>query len=359
MKKIIAFVWGMMAVATAFPQTDSTAKRLQFSGYLEAYYGFDGANPGDHTRPGFMYSFNRHNEMNLNLGMVKAAYARKNIRGNLALMAGTYANANLAAEPATLRNVLEANAGVKISKNRNLWVDGGVFPSHIGFESAIGKDCWNLTRSMLADNSPYFESGAKVTYISANEKWTLSGMVLNGWQRITRPDGNNMPAFGHQITWKPSAKVTLNSSSFVGNDKPDSVRQMRYFHNFYGLFQFNDRLGATVGFDIGAEQAAKGSSDYNIWYSPVVIVRARMTNRLTLAARGEYYADPDKVIIASALPHGFQSFGYSLNADVAVQDNFVWRIEGRGLNSQGATFVSNGKRSNTYFFMTTSFAVSF
>jgi hypothetical protein len=77
------------------------------------------------------------------------------------------------------------------------------FASHIGFESAIGKDCWNLTRSILADNSPYYESGAKLSYTSKNEKWFISGLILNGWQRIQRVEGNNLPAFGHQLTFKP------------------------------------------------------------------------------------------------------------------------------------------------------------
>eukprot|EP01035_Chromulina_nebulosa_P056617 gene56617-77590_t len=41
----------------------------------------------------------------------------------MALMAGTYANANLGAETGVLKNILEANIGIKISKNKNLWLD--------------------------------------------------------------------------------------------------------------------------------------------------------------------------------------------------------------------------------------------
>ena len=343
----------------AFPQADSTKGNLQFSGYLEAYFGYDFRSSDSHTRPGFMYSFNRHNEVNLNLGMVKATYTSAQVRANLGLMAGTYTNANLAAEPGSLQNVFEANAGVKISKRRNLWVDGGIFASHIGFESAIGKDCWNLSRSILADNSPYFESGAKITHTSADSKWMVSGLVLNGWQRIARPAGNALPAFGHQVTWKPNDKTTLNSSSFVGNEKPDSARQMRYFHNFYGIFQFAPKWGATLGFDIGAEQAAEGSSSYNVWYSPVLIIRRQISPRLHMAMRGEYYTDPNGVIIATSTTNGFNTLGYSLNADLAIQDNFLWRIEGRGFSSRDPIFSNNGIPSRNYFALTSSFAVSF
>ena len=46
------------------------------------------------TRPMANLAYNRHNEVNLNLGFVKAAYASTKSRANLALMAGTYANDN-------------------------------------------------------------------------------------------------------------------------------------------------------------------------------------------------------------------------------------------------------------------------
>jgi hypothetical protein len=169
-------------------------------------------------------------------------------------MTGTYANANLAAEPGVLKNVYEANAGVKISSKKNLWIDAGIFSSHIGFESAIGKDCWTMTRSLVADNSPYYEAGAKISYTTDNGKWFLSGLILNGWQRIQRVDGNSLPSFGTQVKFKPSSSITLNSSTFIGTDKPDSARQMRYFHNFYSIVQLSPKLGATVGFDYGIEQ---------------------------------------------------------------------------------------------------------
>jgi hypothetical protein len=143
MKRIITALL-MLGTLNAFSQAENTPNPLTVSGYIETYYVYDFANPSDHNRPGFVYSHNRHNEVNINLGFVKAAYATDQVRGNIALMTGTYANANLAAEPGVLRNIFEANAGVKLSKKKNLWVDAGIFASHIGFESAIG--LWRITR---------------------------------------------------------------------------------------------------------------------------------------------------------------------------------------------------------------------
>lgn len=342
-----------------FAQTDSTKNPLTISGYVETYYSYDFGNPSDHNRPGFVYSHNRHNEVNLNLGFIKAAYATDKVRANLALMTGTYANANLAAEPRVLKNIFEANAGVKISKKKNLWVDAGIFASHIGFESAIGKDCWNLTRSIMADNTPYYESGVKISYTSGNEKWFLSGLILNGWQRIQRVNGNNTPAFGHQVTFKPNSKVTLNSSSFVGSDTPDSTRQMRYFHNFYGQFQLTEKLGMILGFDIGAQQKSKGSRDYNVWYNPNLIVKFSPNKKVSVAARCEYYSDANGVIISTGTLNGFQTYGYSLNLDYQIMNNVVWRIEGRGFTSKDKIFTLNDNPSSQNYFLTTALAISF
>lgn len=332
---------------------------LTIGGYLETYYLYNFNRPPSNSQPGFIYSHNRVNEVNANLGFLKASYITEKVRGNFALMTGTYANANLATEPGVLKNIFEANVGIKISSTKNLWVDAGIFSSHIGFESAIGKDCWTLTRSMLADNSPYYESGAKISYTTDNSKWFLSALVLNGWQRIQRVEGNSLPSFGTQITFKPTSSITLNSSSFIGTDKPDSARQMRYFHNLYGTFQLSDKLGLTVGFDLGVEEKSPEVSSNNTWYSPVVIVKYAVNNKLSVTMRGEYYEDKNGVIIATGTINGFKTTGLSINLDYAIVPNALWRIEARNLMSKDAIFVKNNEAVNDSFFICTALAISF
>ncbi|KQS92055.1 porin [Chryseobacterium sp. Leaf394] len=359
MKKIL-FVLLAICGITASAQNDSIAKPLTVSGYAEVYYTADFNNPKNNSRPGFVYSHNRNNEVNVNLAYIKTAYNTEKVRANLALAVGTYMNANYAAEQGVMKNIYEANVGLKISKKHNLWIDAGIFPSHLGFESAVGKDNWTLTRSLFADNSPYFETGAKISYTSESGKWFLSGLVLNGWQRIRRVDGNSTPAFGHQLIFKPNEKLTINSSSFIGNDKPDSIRQMRYFHNLYAVYQINKKFGVTAGFDIGAEQKVKGSEQYNIWYTPVLIAKYNATEKLSFTARGEYYQDEKGVIIATGTANGFKTLGYSFNADYQIFPNLVWRTEIRNLNSKDAIFMNRTDKFNkNSLTATTALAISF
>ena len=371
MQKLILFLFLPFAFLFSYSvsaQNDTTEvenldkqnnSKIKFSAYLETYYIYDFNEPQNHVRPDFFYSFNRHNEVALNLGLIQADYETNKVRARIALMAGTYSNANLAAEEGVLKNINEAYIGTKLSKTKNLWLDAGIFSSHIGFESAIGKNCPNMTRSLLAENSPYYESGIKISYTSDNEKWFLSGLLLNGWQRIQRVEGNQTLAFGHQITFTPTEKITLNSSSFVGNDYPTAEKKMRYFHDFYSQIDFSEKFGIIAGFDIGAEQKEKGSSEYNIWYSPVLIAKYTFSEKFALAARVEHYNDKYGVIIPKTTQNGFQTTGFSVNFDYAITENLLWRLEYRNLNSKDDYFVKGNDLVSTNQFLGTALAVSF
>ena len=358
MKKFI-FPILFVGISASLIAQEKENNPLKISGYAEVYYQQDFNQPKNNTRPGFVYSHNRTNEVNINLGLIKAKYETENLRANLGVGVGTYMNANYAVEPGVLKNVYEANVGVKLSKNHNLWLDAGVLPSHIGFESAIGADCPTLTRSIMAENSPYFETGAKITYTTTDGKWTINGLVLNGWQRIQKVDGNSSPSFGHQLVYKPNSKITLNSSSFVGNDKTDSLKQMRYFHNLYGQFQINEKWALTAGFDIGAEQKSKDSEQYNAWYAPIFIAKYSPTEKHNIAARVEYYNDKNGVIIGTGTANGFQTWGYSINYDYKISGNLMWRLEARNLNSKDKIFTKDAQPTHNNFVASTALAVSF
>jgi hypothetical protein len=134
---------------------------------------------------------------------------------------------------------------------------------------------------------------------------------------------------------------------------------MRYFHNFYGQFQLHEKFGITVCFDIGAQQKSKGSNDYNTWYSPVLIAKYSPTEKISIAARGEYYSDANGVIISTGAINGFQTYGYSLNLDYNIVNNVVWRIEGRGFTSKDKIFTLDKQPSTQNYFVTTALAISF
>jgi Putative beta-barrel porin-2, OmpL-like. bbp2 len=325
-------------------------------GYTEAYYCYDFNKPSTNLRPDFLYNHARHNEVNVNHAIIRASYTSSSVRVNMAIMTGNYAQYNLKSEPAVLQHIYESHVGFKIKKD--IWFDAGIFASHIGFESAISKDCWTLTRSIVAENSPYYESGAKLSW-TPGAKWSFSALYLNGWQHIQRPPGNNTPAFGSQIIFKPNQNVSINYSTFFGNDKPDSLKQFRHYHNLYGVMQLTKKLGLIAGFDFGMEQEKKGSSTYNQWYTPVVILRYYFNTKFGIAARGEYYEDKKGMLITTKTTNGFVTKGYSLNFDYLPAENVLFRIEGKLYDSKDRYFIEGKNLSTHNFCLTSSIAILF
>jgi hypothetical protein len=356
MEKLLSLAAALTSGLFAMGQEDN---KVKFSGYVEAYYGYDFNKPADHNRPHFIYSHNRTNEVNLNLGFIKANYQSENIRANIAVMAGTYANANLAAEPGVLKNVFEANAGIKLSQSENLWLDVGIMPSHIGFESAVSKDCWVLTRNISSENTPYYESGARLTYSTKDGKLIASLLYLNGWQRITRQDGNNKPAGGIQLTWKPTSGISVNYSNYLGTEGADSIRVKRLYHNLYGVFQINDQLGLTLGFDYGTQQKEKDSDERNKVVSSVAILQYKFAEKWALAGRTEHYKDRNGVFISTGSANGFNTMGYSVNVDYSPVPNAVVRLEGKMYDSKDKIFNRNSSMVNANSTITASIAVAF
>lgn len=352
MKQIITLISFITFSISAVAQND-TIQPFSFQGYGELYYSYDFSNPENHEKPNFIYSHKRHNEMNINLAYVKALYNKNDIRANATLMVGNYGQYNLSAEPTWAQFIYEANVGFKISKKQNIWVDAGIMPSHIGFESATSADCWTLTRSILAENSPYYETGVKLSYTSKSEKFNASFLVLNGWQRIKKPDYIQNPSFGLQLNYKPNTKLTLNYSNFIGTDKADSIHSWRLFHNLYAIYEPTKKLGIIAGFDIATDKF--NATDYDVWYAPVCILRYKPKEKYSIAVRGEYYNDKKQILIATNTPNGFQTFGLSSNFDLQVNDKLVWRIEGKEYFSKDKIFNNN----NNNFTVTTSLAVKF
>lgn len=325
------------------------APELTLSGFLDVFYVYDFARPTGPSRQPFFFNHNRHNEFNLNLGFIQWNVSHAKYRANLALQAGTYPNDNYAEEPGLLKAVLEANVGVSLNADNSIWLDLGIMPSHIGFESAISMDNPTLTRSILAENSPYFMAGAKLGY-QPNETWFFAGLILNGWQRIQRLPGNSIPAFGSQVSYTPSSAMTFNWSTFIGTDDPDSTRRMRYFNNFYGKLQLSEKVDVTGGLDIGLQQSQKGSGKLDTWFSPVAIAQYRFRPHWRTAIRAEYYQDRTGIIIPTDTPNGFQTIGISGTLDYLPTESIMLRTEARRLNSQDEVFesASGGTRDNVF-----------
>jgi hypothetical protein len=355
---LLPFLFGFVFYAKS--QKDSLwnqSPTKTLSGYVDSYYAFDFNRPNTLKRQNFLYNHNRHNQFAINLAYIKYAISHPKYRANIALHSGSYVHDNYAAEPTLLKLINEANVGVSLSKNNKTFLDFGVFPSYIGFESAISIDNLTLSRSILAENSPYFMTGAKLTY-TPTKKIDLMIMLNNGWQRIQQVSGNSLLGFGSQVNYHPSEKFSFNWSSFIGTDDPDTNRRLRYFNNFYINACFK-KFTYTLGLDLGIQQKTKNSDAYSTWFSPVIIVKRQIINKLSASIRAEYYHDQDNVIIQTFTTKGFKCASYSLNIDYKPLDNIALRVEARQLSSLKPIFEKGKEFTYQNFCLLTSIALKF
>lgn len=336
---MLAGLWSLSCLTTNVRAQDSAGARpLTVGVYAEAYLGLGFTGTSDGVRPGYLYHFTREGRPSVNLAYVRADYARGGLRMHGALAAGTYMRANYAAEPRFLRNILEANVGVRLTRKADVWLDAGVLPSHIGFESAVGRDNWNLTRSMVAENSPYYETGVRLSHTSVDGRLQAGYYLLTGWQRIRMLPGNTMPSHGLQVNYKASGRLTLNYSGFIGTDRPDSLRRWRHYHDLYAILDLGGGFGMVAGFDIGVERPLRSAGGVDIWQGPVCILRYAPDGPWAFAFRAERFDDAGGVIIDIGRPNGFRADGYSVNLDHRPSARLMLRAEARMFRSRTRVF---------------------
>lgn len=349
-KKIFSS-FSFVCFCSIFPMlSQSENKKVQFSAYNELYFSYDFRQTGKSVKPGFIYNHKRNSTLANNLLLASAKYSDDKVRANVALMLGDYATYNLAAEPTWAKVLNEAHIGLLLSKKSNTWLDVGLLPSHIGIESAIGFDNWTLTRSLLAENSPYFETGIKLSGQAMQKKMMISALILNGWQKIKRPNYIKKPSYGLQLQYKPSAKHLLNYSNFIGTDKPDSVAGIRHFHNFYAQFEPSASFGLQLGMDMGFEKNRKNK--YATWFAPMLVIQQKLGEKINLAGRIEYYSDKTEAIINTSQGIGFQTLGLSSNIDFTFSEKIKCRLEAKKYYAKQAVFVDNTAKD--YFILTSS-----
>ncbi|MCU0625333.1 MAG: porin [Gemmatimonadaceae bacterium] len=330
---------------TTTTRRDSVPTRVAFGAFVDGYYAWDTGRPRAFDR---LYTTQpaRHNEFNVNLAFVEAVLTGDRVRGRLALQAGTSVQSNYFAEPRVgavsggelSRNIQEATVGVRLG--RGLWLDGGIYFSYIGFEGWISRDNPTYTRSLVADFTPYYLSGAKLTWQASR---TISAQlhVMNGWQNVSETNADK--AVGTRIDWTPRRDVVLAWGTFIGNEQPDSLAaRTRILNQFLARWTPTDwELSAVL--DLGRQSRPGNGAD--TWSGSTVIARRALTPTVKLVGRAEYLFDRGQVLVRTDSPGGFRTTGASLGLDVQPDARVLWRTEVRGFRSRDAIWPRAGAAS--------------
>ncbi|MDX5346075.1 MAG: porin [Hymenobacteraceae bacterium] len=332
----------------------TTEKPFKLTGAVDVYYAYDFSQPANRYRQ-FTTQAYRHNEFNLNYGYLKAAYEQGRVRATLLLHTGTYVQANYAAEPNTLTRLIgQAYAGIRFGTGT--WLDVGVLPSHIGYESTFSGDNVVYTRALMAENSPYYETGARLTH-SFSERLTATVLLLNGWQNIH--ETNNAKSFGAGLSYSPSEKLNLSYNNYYGNEAPDSMSaKYRFFNNFNVKYIFSKMFTLGGSFDFGTQELIY-SSDRGNWYAALLVAQYRLSERYAVAARLEHYNDNKQVIVETGTANGFQTSSLTCNFDYQPMPNALLRLEARGYKSKDAVFLGKDGAQENNALLTAAVTVKF
>jgi hypothetical protein len=251
-------------------------------------------------------------------------------------------NQNYAAERLTLQNVVEASVGVKIFKNKNIWIDAGILPSPYTIENAIAFDQLLYTRSLAAEYSPYYLTGAKLTWPLAR-KINLYLFLINGWQVIE--DQNTLLSFASQLEIKPTNKLTINWNTYAGDETTPTApnNKGRYFTDLQCVYNPSNKLSLALDAYFGRQKLAdsiKEKTPAN-WGQGNINARYYFDKSNSISARAEYYRDSHSIFVVPVTGvSGFDCFSYSLGYNLLITPNVLFRIEGRYFNSTRDIFYN-------------------
>lgn len=346
-------------------QTSLANQPVRFSGFVEGYYAYDFNSPPNGDRA-FTTQPARDNEFNINLAFVEAILEREKTRGRFALQAGTSVQSNYSAEPTRgsvsggelSRHIQEARIGYKVGTNT--WLDGGVFFAHVGSESFISRDNLTLTRSLVADYSPYYLSGVKLTH-SFNERLTGLLLVTNGWQNIS--ENNKDKTIGTGIEYAAET-FSIAYNTLIGTEiSPplQGVDRRNTFRHFHNLILKSKNLGSLelIGqYDLGFQDRREAPGESS-WAGATLMARYKLNDTQGVSARIEHYRDADQVVVVTGRDQGMSAFGGSIGFDQNLDTGFVWRTEIRHLNATSGVFPNGSNdRTTSNTTATTSIALS-
>ncbi len=333
MKKIL-FACGFLALSFATAaQLDSLKEGFSKQFYVDFYYSYDLNEPFNHQRPEFLYQYNKHNQLGINMAVADFSYVKDKMSANIGFNFGDFPAANMAHERELLNALYEANINYRFTEDLELTV--GMFSSHMGFESALSFNNLLTSHSLASEWTPYYLAGAKLGY-KPFKKWYFSFTVANGNQNITESEANMNKAIGGQVTFTPNDKWTINYSNLYSNDAPDSTPVFVFYNNLYATYSPNEKLDFVAGFDyaIADNRILDDQSELLVGS---FLARYYVFDKWAIAGRFEAYNDPDGIYM-NPIAGNFEVTSYSGGLEYFATENIKFKLEGRAFSNTSPIF---------------------
>jgi hypothetical protein len=295
-----------LALAIAAPGRADQTPPLALHGSFDTFFAWDdvAARNGPITLATVPA---RNLEPAVNLVLLEGVLTLGGLHADLAFGAGTALDALHATVPGRSpgsefwRHLVVAWAGYTIPVGRGLTLDAGLFPSYIGYETFPTRENWNWSHSFMADLSPYYQAGARLSY-PFTDHLTVQVLWLNGWD--VPEQQHDFRSAGAQAAYTME-KVKGALNLFVGPARP-GFSTPRTFVDVWVQGTPLPVLQLAAAFDFGVDVRPAAlpprpdGHGYDWWLVACAYVRYAPIERLGFTLRAEVYDDRDAGLLTGA-----------------------------------------------------------
>lgn len=329
-----AGLWaGAARAQEAAPSPPPEPPKIDVTGFADVHYSYN-LNRAD---PTFRTFDIQHNTFVLSLAEValaKGVAPDSRVGFRLDLDFGKTADLVAAFEPEEggkdiYRVVQQAYASLLTGKVQ--W-DVGRFVTPIGTEVIESQDNWNYTRSILFGYAiPFNHTGLRAT-LPVNDKVSLTGFVLNGWNNGSELNGAK--TFALNATLKPTGAVSWYLNYMGGTEVEGG--DTRNLFDTTASFNATDKLSFMGNFDYGKEGPVK-------WWGVAAYAKLQARPNWAVAGRYEYVDDTE----GGFMLLGTTGQSLTVTSDHLIANALRARLEYRTDFADGAVFPKHDGSQKT------------
>ncbi len=318
-----------LAAQSASQNQDATVmsflRRVEISGFVDGYYGYNFNKPANgKAGPERIFDV-QHNSFSLNLAelaLEKKPTDDSRVGFRLDLDYGPTADIVKATEPGgteIFRNIGQAYVSFLAPVGKGWQFDFGEFVTPTGNEVIKTKDNWNYSRGLLFTLAiPFYHMGMRTTY-SFNDKVSVAGYVVNGWNNIV--DNNQRKTVGGQVAVKPFKSLAV-SETYLGGAEQTGTNAWRHLSDTVATYTLTPKLSFAGNYDYGQD---KQSDAVVKWQGVAGYARYQPTAWFAISPRGEFFNDRDGFTSGQAQ----KIKEVTVTGELKHKDGFLMRLEYR------------------------------
>jgi len=223
---------------------------------------------------------------------------------------------------------------------KGLQIDFGKFVTPAGAEVIETNANWNYSRGFLFNYSiPFNHYGLRAKY-TFNDKVSLTGYLVNGWNNIT--ENNTAKTLGASLAWTPNKKWTVTQNYLVGPEQANDNSDWRQLSDTVVAYNATSKLSLMANYDYGHDDVNMGPGvpSSSAWWQGVAgYLRYAFNDKYAFAGRYEYFDDHNGY--TTGTKQGLNEFTATFERIVAK--HLITRWEYRRDMSNWAVFAKGGE----------------